>query len=268
MLESLSLDNKSVVITGGGTGLGKEMTLSLARAGANITIAARRIEPIASTAALVKELGRDSLAVQTDATNSESVSHLFEKAINAFGKIDILINNAGIVREDTPKPIWEITDESWKTGIEVNLSTAFYCSRAVSKHMADRGKGKIINVSSGFGFRGGRDNYMYCAGKGGIVNLTRVLATSLGRYGIQTNCIVPGFIPTEVTDPNSERSKTRGRFIPIGRVGTPPEIGPLAVFLASKASDYMNGEFLTIDGGGLAGGIAPTLHAPEIPLEI
>ena len=157
MLESLSLDNKSVVITGGGTGLGKEMTLSLARAGANITIAARRIEPIASTAALVKELGRDSLAVQTDATNSESVSHLFEKAINAFGKIDILINNAGIVREDTPKPIWEITDESWKTGIEVNLSTAFYCSRAVSKHMADRGNGKIINVSSGFGFRGGRE---------------------------------------------------------------------------------------------------------------
>ena len=187
---------------------------------------------------------------------------------NKFGKIDILINNAGIVREDTPKPIWEITDESWKTGIEVNLSTAFYCSRAVSKHMADRGNGKIINVSSGFGFRGGRDNYMYCAGKGGIVNLTRVLATSLGRYGIQTNCIVPGFIPTEVINPNSERSKSRGQFIPIGRVGTPPEIGPLAVFLASKASDYMNGEFFTIDGGGLAGGIAPTLHAPEVPLEI
>ena len=260
MLESLSLDGKSVVITGGGTGLGREMTLSLARAGANITIAARRIEPITSTATLVRNLGRDSLAVETDATNSESVSSLFEKVINKFGKIDILINNAGIVREDTPKPIWEITDESWKTGIEVNLSTAFYCSRAVSKHMADRGNGKIINVSS--------DNYMYCAGKGGIVNLTRVLATSLGRYGIQTNCIVPGFIPTEVTDPNSERSKSRGRFIPIGRVGTPPEIGPLAVFLASKASDYMNGEFFTIDGGGLAGGIAPTLHAPEIPLEI
>ena len=268
MLENLNLDGKSVVITGGGTGLGKEMTLSLAKAGANITIAARRIKPIEKIASLVKELGRDSLAIQTDATDSNSVSNMFAKSIDKFKKVDILINNAGIVREDSPKPIWEITDESWKTGIEVNLSTAFYCSRAVSKHMVDRGTGKIINVSSGFGFRGGRDNYMYCAGKGGITNLTRVLATSLGRYGIQTNCIVPGFIPTEVTDPTSDRSKARGRFIPIGRVGTPPEIGPLAVFLASKASDYMNGEFFTIDGGGLAGGIAPTLYSPEMPLTI
>ena len=109
---------------------------------------------------------------------------------------------------------------------------------------------------------------MYAAGKGGIVNLTRAMATSLGKYGITTNCIVPGFIPTEVTDPNSDRSQQRGRFIPIGRVGQPSEMGPLAVYLASAASDYMNGEFFAIDGGGLAGGIAPTLHAPEIPLEI
>ena len=169
MLENLNLDGKSVVITGGGTGLGKEMTLSLAKAGANITIAARRIEPIDKVASLVKELGRDSLAIQTDATDSNSVSNMFAKSIDKFKKVDILINNAGIVREDSPKPIWEITDESWKTGIEVNLSTAFYCSRAVSKHMVDRGTGKIINVSSGFGFRGGRDYYMYCAGKGGII---------------------------------------------------------------------------------------------------
>jgi 2-deoxy-D-gluconate 3-dehydrogenase len=134
--------------------------------------------------------------------------------------------------------------------------------------MADRGSGKIVNVSSGYGFRGGRDNYMYAAGKGGIVNLTRAMATSLGKYGITTNCIVPGFIPTEITDPDSERSRQRGRFIPIGRTGVPREMGPLAVFLASSASDYMNGEFLVIDGGGLAGGIAPTGHAPEIPLNI
>ena len=172
------------------------------------------------------------------------------------------------MREDSAKPIWEITDESWKIGIDVNLSTAFYCSREISKHMADNGGGKIVHVSSGFGFRGGRDNYIYAAGKGGIVNLTRAMATSLGRYGITTNCIVPGFIPTEVTDPNSDRSQQRGRFIPIGRVGQPSEMGPLAVYLASEASDYMNGEFFAIDGGGLAGGIAPTLHAPEIPLEI
>ena len=268
MLEALSLNGKTVVITGGGTGLGREMTLAMAKAGADLVIAARRLAPIEEVAQQVRAIGRKAEAVTTDATDTESVRLLFEHVIKEFGKVDILFNNAGIVREDGPKPIWEITDESWKIGIDVNLSTAFYCSRAISKHMADRGSGKIVNVSSGYGFRGGRDNYMYAAGKGGIVNLTRAMATSLGKYGITTNCIVPGFIPTEITDPDSERSRQRGRFIPIGRTGVPREMGPLAVFLASSASDYMNGEFLVIDGGGLAGGIAPTGHAPEIPLNI
>lgn len=268
MLEALGLNGKTVVITGGGTGLGREMTLAMAKAGADLVIAARRLAPIEEVAQRVRAIGRKAEAVTTDATDTESVRLLFEHVIKEFGKVDILFNNAGIVREDGPKPIWEITDESWKIGIDVNLSTAFYCSRAISKHMADRGSGKIVNVSSGYGFRGGRDNYMYAAGKGGIVNLTRAMATSLGKYGITTNCIVPGFIPTEITNPDSERSRQRGRFIPIGRTGVPREMGPLAVFLASSASDYMNGEFLVIDGGGLAGGIAPTGHAPEIPLNI
>ncbi len=268
MLEALSLTGKVVVITGGGTGLGREMTPAMAKAGADLVIAARRLAPIEEVAQQVRAIGRRAEAVPTDATDTESVRLLFEHVIKEFGKVDILFNNAGIVREEGPKPIWEITDDSWRIGIDVNLSTAFYCSRAISKHMADRGSGKIVNVSSGYGFRGGRDNYMYAAGKGGIVNLTRAMATSLGKYGITTNCIVPGFIPTEITNPDSERSRQRGRFIPIGRTGLTREMGPLAVFLASSASDYMNGEFLVIDGGGLAGGIAPTGYAPEIPLNI
>ncbi|PKB60663.1 MAG: hypothetical protein BZY65_00645 [SAR202 cluster bacterium Ae2-Chloro-G2] len=268
MLEALSLTGKVVVITGGGTGLGREMTLAMAKAGADLVIAARRLAPIEEVAQQVRAIGRRAEAVPTDATDTESVRLLFEHVIKEFGKVDILFNNAGIVREEGPKPIWEITDDSWRIGIDVNLSTAFYCSRAISKHMADRGSGKIVNVSSGYGFRGGRDNYMYAAGKGGIVNLTRAMATSLGKYGITTNCIVPGFIPTEITNPDSERSRQRGRFIPIGRTGLTREMGPLAVFLASSALDCMNGEFLVIDGGGLAGGIAPTGYAPEIPLNI
>ena len=133
--------------------------------------------------------------------------------------------------------------------------------------MVDRKAGKIINVSSGFGFRGGRDNYMYACGKGGILQLTRTLATSLGRYGVTSNCIVPGFIPTEGTD-ESRLTLPKGDFIPIGRVGHPAELGPIAVFMASSASDYMNGEMFIVDGGGLAGGYAPTGHAPEISLKI
>ena len=267
MLESLSLDEKTIVITGGGTGLGREMTLAMARAGADLVVSARRKGPIEETAALVKDLGRRSRAISADVTDSAQVDRLFQETLAEFGKVDVLFNNAGIVRGQGGIPLWDITDEDWRLGIDTNLTGAFYCSRAIAKHMADRGQGKIINVSSGFGLRGGRDNYMYACGKGGIVQLTRTLATSLGRYGITSNCIVPGFIPTRGTAESGE-NLPRGEFIPVGRVGRSPEIGPIAVFLASQASGYMNGEMFAVDGGGLAGGYAPTGYAPEVPLEV
>ena len=267
MLESLNLDGRKIVITGGGTGLGREMTLAMARAGADLVIASRRPGPIEETAALVREIGRQAVAVSTDVTDSEQIGRLFDRALGELGHVDALFNNAGIVRGQGGIPIWDITDEDWRLGIDTNLTGAFLCSRAIARHMVDRGEGKIVNVSSGFGLRGGRDNYMYACGKGGIVQLTRTLATSLGRYGITSNCIVPGFLPTRGTDESGE-NLPRGNFIPIGRVGDPPEMGPIAVFLASHASDYMNGEMFVADGGGLAGGYAPTGHAPDIPLEV
>ena len=181
--EKLSLEGKGVVITGGGTGLGREMTVAMARAGADIVIAARRTGPIEEVAEEVRSLGRKAVAISADVTDTAQVTNLMETAIEELGQVDVLLNNAGIVRGQGAIPIWEITDEDWQVGIDVNMSSAFYCARAIAKHMVERGGGKIINVSSGFGFRGGRDNYMYCVGKGGIVQLTRVLATSLGRYG-------------------------------------------------------------------------------------
>lgn len=267
MLEKLGLEGKTIVVTGGGTGLGREMALALARAGADIVVAARRQGPIDETASLVKEMGRRALAVSTDVTDSRQVAALFQRTLEAFGKVDVLVNNAGIVRGQGSTPIWEITDEDWRLGIDTNLTGAFYCARAIARHMVERGSGKIINVSSGFGLRGGRDNYMYACGKGGILQLTRTLATSLGRYGVTSNCIVPGYIPTEGTAASRE-TLPRGEFIPVGRVGRPHEIGPVAVFLASSASDYMNGELFIIDGGGLAGGFVPTGYAPDIPLQV
>ena len=160
-----------------------------------------------------------------------------------------------------------ITDEDWRLGIDTNLTGSFYCSRAVSRHMVERGQGKIVNVASGFGLRGGRDNYIYASSKGGVIQLTRVMATSLGRHGVTTTCIVPDYLPTRATD-ESRQTLPRGQFVPIGRVGVPVEMGPIAVFLASASSDYMNGEMFVIDGGGSAGGYAPTEYAPEIPLEV
>ena len=267
MLDRLRLDGKTVVVTGGGTGLGREMALAIARAGGDVVIAGRRKPPIEEVADLVRKEGRRAMAVSTDVTDSGQVDRLVGLGLDEFGRIDVLLNNAGIVRGQGGVPIWEVSDEDWRIGIDANLTGAFYCCRAVARHMVDRGYGKIINVSSGYGLRGGRDNYMYACGKAATVQLTRVLATSLGRYGITSTCIVPGFIPTEGTAAMKD-IQPRGELIPVGRVGRMSEIGPVAVFLASGASDYMNGETFVIDGGGLAGGYAPTGHAPDIPLEL
>jgi gluconate 5-dehydrogenase len=269
MLENLNLDGKVVVITGGGTGLGLEMVRALTRSGANLAIAGRRPGPIEAARDEALAAGQDAIAVPTDVSKSSEVNALIETAVAHFGRIDVLINNAAMVAENVLKPIWEITDDEWETAMTINLSGAFYCARAAAKPMADAGKGKIVNVASGFGLRGGRDLYMYCCSKGGVIQLTRVLSFSLARYGITANSIVPGFIPT--IDPAAEINRTlpqSGDFLPSGKLGRPEELGPIAVFLSSDASDYMTGEMFILDGGGLAAGIAPTGHAPLAPLEI
>ena len=268
MLESFSLEGKVVLITGGGTGLGLAMVRALARAGASLAISGRRTGPIEDAVNEVKELGRDALAIPTDVTDSAQVSAMVATSLDHFGQIDVLINNAGAVQENVRKPLWDITDDEWRLVMDVNLSGAFFCARAVSQSMADRGRGKIINVASGFGMRAGRDIYMYCCSKGGMIQLTKVLSFNLARYGITANSIVPGFIPTTATDSDMRGTlPSSGDFLPIGKLGRPEDLGPIAVFLSSGASDYMTGEMVIADGGGLAAGITPTGHAPEIPLE-
>ena len=269
MLNRLGLEDTVVVITGGGTGLGLAMVRALARAGASICIAGRRIGPIEEAANEVTQLGRNALAVQADVSDSSQVDRLISTAVNQFGHIDVLVNNAALVSSNVRKPIWDISDDEWQQAMDVNLSGAFYCARSAAKVMSEQGRGKIINVASGFGLRGGRDIYMYCCTKGGVIQLTRVLSFSLARYGITANSIVPGFIPTEAT--NSDIRETlppSGDFLPTGKLGVPEDLGPVAVFLASPASDYMTGEMIIVDGGGLASGISPAGHAPLIPLEI
>ncbi|MDP6102320.1 MAG: SDR family oxidoreductase [Dehalococcoidia bacterium] len=264
MLEKLSLDDKVIVVTGGGTGLGREMARHLARAGADIVVAGRRHGPIEEAAAEFRDMGRRALAISTDVTDSKQVNALFEQILAEFGRVDVLINNAG---GGTPgKPMWEITDQEWRIGIDTNLTSAFYCSRAIMKYMVDRGKGRVINVSSGQGLRGQRGSFMYGTAKGGIIQLTRVLAATYGSVGITSTCIVPGMFPTR-EGPTNDELNPRLAFLPMGRAGAPSDLAPLAVFLASDASDYMNGEMFYCDGGAMAGGAATTGYAPLIPLQ-
>jgi NAD(P)-dependent dehydrogenase (short-subunit alcohol dehydrogenase family) len=260
ILDSFSLESKVAIITGGGRGLGRAMALRFADCGADLLIAARTLAQLEETAAEVRQLGRKCLIQQTDVSRSDQINAMVAAAIAEFGQIDILVNNAGIGEDSFGKRIEQITDEDWRNGIDTNLSSQFYCARAAIPHMLKRKRGKIINVASGYGLRGGKHNYMYACSKGAILQLTRSLALTYAEDNIQTNCIVPGIFPH-----NEAMMKffKGGKFIPIGRPGQDEDVGPLAVFLASDASNHINGELVVIDGGGLAGGIVPTGVEPD-----
>lgn len=261
------LTGKVAVITGGGTGLGRAMALALAAEGANIVVAGRRVNLLEETCNQVKGFGVKTMFIPTNVTDPLQVNRLIQQTVDDMGCIDILINNAGVVREEQRKPVWDITDEEWRLGIDTNLSGAFYCCRAVSKHFVDTKHGKIINVASGSGLRAIRDDFMYACAKGGVIQLTRALAITLAQINIQVNCIIPGWVNTNAFRDIVGGQTEKNDFIPAGRVGIPSDIGSLALFLACDASDYITGGLFIADGGGLAAGIAPTGYAPIAFLE-
>lgn len=270
MLEKFDLSGRVAVVTGGGGGLGTAMSLAMAEAGASIVITDFRSDDGKSTVEKLSRLGRKAVFIYADVTKSEDVNCMMAQAIGQWGKVDILVNCAGIVREEREsrgtKRLWDITDHDWHLGIDTNLTGAFYCSRAVAKHMVERQYGKIINIASGFGMRGLGNSFMYPPAKAGVILLTMSLALTLGREGIRVNAVAPGIFDASGGSRPREDYDTRGAYVPIGRVGLPPEIGALAVYLASAASDYANGEVFTYDGGALAGGAAPYSYAPIIPI--
>ena len=264
ILDDLKLDGRVAVITGEGRGLGRAMSIKFAQAGADIVAASRTRAQLEETAAEVGKTGRKCVIAPTDVTSSEQVNAMAATAVRELGRIDILVNNAGGGDNSLGKPIEQITDAEWRRGLDTNLTSQFYAARAVLPQMVKQNRGKIINVASGYGLRGGKHNYMYACSKGGVIQLTRSLALTYAQYNIQTNCIVPGIFPH-----NEEMMRffKGGKFIPIGRPGDDAELGPLAVFLAADLSNHINGEIVAIDGGGLAGGVTPTGVVPALPAE-
>ena len=260
MSSSLRLDGRRAIVTGAGRGLGREMALHLAAAGADIVCAARTRAQIESVAEEIRALGRRALVVPTDVAVPEQVDALARRAVDEWGGFEIFIANAGGGGGASGKDILEISDDDWRETIDINLSSVFYSARAALRHFRERGGGNLITVASGTGMRGDPRTHVYGAAKAGVITLTQSIAVRAARENIRANCIVPGFVLQKTLHDPDEISlaRSRGERIPAGRVGEAWELGPLALYLASDASAYMTGEAIVIDGGGLAGGLAPT----------
>lgn len=272
IIEKFSLEGKVAIVTGGGTGLGRAIALTLAEAGADIVLTARRIEPLEETASEVNKLGRRAFPVSMDFTVSSQVANMVGKTIKEFGRIDILVNNAGAAIQFMNLPVTEIKDDQWRQGIDIDLTGAFYCSRAVAKEMMKSGGGKIVNMSSMSAIVGLPASPIYGIAKAGVINMTRLFAVALAPYKILVNCIVAGPFGTRAVlgddYQDKEAARKRGRYVPVGHLGYPEEMGPLALLLASSASDYITGQVFIIDGGTEAGRYAPVgFVMPERKIE-
>lgn len=276
VLEKLRLDGpprKVVIVTGGSRGLGKAMAISLAEAGADLCIASRTVSQLESAAAEIKAAcGRDPLVVPTNVQSRAECDALIEKTVAHFGRLDVMLNNAGIGdARGAGARIYDLEDADWHDTIEVNLYSTFYCSRAAVRAFLKQDQGGVIlNVASGTALRSSPQSIGYAAAKAGVISLTKSLAAQvIGEY-IRVNCIVPGYVSQRPPrdQQEAEMRKQRGRFITTRRLGEAWELGPLAVFLCSEASSYVTGEAFVIDGGGLAGGVAPTGWVVSEPAEV
>ncbi len=252
VFDQMSLEGKVALVTGSGRGLGQAMALALAEAGADMVVTARTKKEIEKTASQVRALGRRAISVDCDITKKSSVDRLLDIALSEFNRLDILVNNAGVA---IIKPLLEFSEEEWRTTIDTNITGIFFCCQAAGPIMIKQGGGKIINITSVVGGRGKAGTVPYGSSKGGIIQLTRALAVEWAPYHINVNAIGPGAFytrPMKVVLDDPELGRIRRKKIPMKREGQPKELGPLVVFLASSASDYMTGQVIYMDGGEIA----------------
>jgi NAD(P)-dependent dehydrogenase (short-subunit alcohol dehydrogenase family) len=240
------------IVTGGGTGIGYSIATELAKAGADVVVASRNLSHLEKAAHEIGRIGRRSLAVSVDVRNPEDIEKMISSALEKFGSIDILINNAGASFRAACE---NISLNGWNAIVGINLTGVFLCCQAAAKVFIPKKKGKIVNISSVYGVNEAPSMAHYGAAKAGVNNLTKSLAHEWAKYNININCIAPGLIETEnmkqvwnITDEVS--STQRISSTPLGRLGRPEEIAYAVLFLSSEASNYITGQTICVDGGG------------------
>ena len=249
VLDKFRLDNQVAVVTGGTKGIGRAIACAFAEAGADIAVVSRRPNP--EVEKYVRDLGRRFFHYHADLTKRNETKGVIPAIVEKMGDINILVNNAGICPR---APAEDFPEEFWNATLEIDLSAVFILSQAAGRVMLRRGKGKIINIASVLSFQGGLNVPAYTSAKHGVAGLTKALANNWAAKGINVNAIAPGYFDTELIEDlkkDPERSKSLLSRIPAGRWGNAEDIGGVAVFLASAASDFLHGVILPVDGGWL-----------------
>jgi 2-deoxy-D-gluconate 3-dehydrogenase len=252
VLEKFSLTKKTALVIGASRGLGQGMAKALAEAGADLALVARTISSLEEFAEEVKALNRKCLILPNDISKPSEMQIIVNRVIEAFGKIDILVNSQGT---QVRKPAFEMTEPDWDGLMSVNLKSVFFSCQAVGRQMAKQGKGKIVNVASLTSVIGLPNISIYGASKGGVAQLTKALAVEWAPYRINVNAVLPGYYKTALTADlfkNEERTKWVLGRIPLGRTGFPEDLAGTVVFLSSEASDYITGQIIPVDGGWLS----------------